>query len=82
MKVFKFLNIMPRKIVANNSTVQYYLLDKISEKELNLILTFGRISPDKDLEIISHIAWHVAVNFIIAGYNSKNYIEYIKNLKV
>lgn len=81
MKGFKLLNIMPRKIVAVNTPVQYSLLDKIPEKELNTVLTFGRISPDKNLEIISHIARHVAVHFIIAGYISKDHIEYTKKLK-
>ena len=81
MKGFNLLKIMPREIIAINTPVQYPLLDKIPPKDLNTILTFGRISPDKNLEIISHIARHVPVHFIIAGYISKDHVEYAKKLK-
>ena len=81
MKGFHLLNIMPREIIAINTPVQYNILDRIPSKDLNTILTFGRISPDKNLEIISHISRHVPAKFIIAGYISKDHIEYVSKLK-
>lgn len=81
MKGFKLLNITPREIIAINTPVQYGILDRIPKKYLNTILTFGRISPDKNLEIISHISRHVPAKFIIAGYISKDHIEYVSKLK-
>ena len=81
MKGFNLLNIMPREIIAINIPVQYPLVERIPNKELNTVLTFGRISPDKNLEIISKISRQVPARFIIAGYISKDHIEYVRKLK-
>ena len=81
MKGFNLLNIMPREIIAINIPVQYPVVDRIPNKELNTVLTFGRISPDKNLEIISRISRQVPARFIIAGYISKDHIEYVRKLK-
>lgn len=81
IKGFNLLNIMPGKIIVINTPVQYDILDRIPSKDLNTILTFGRISPDKNLEIISHISRQVPAKFIIAGYISKDHIEYVSKLK-
>ena len=81
MKGFNLLNIMPREIIAINTPVQYPLVERIPNKEPNTILTFGRISPDKNLEIIARISRQVHAQFIIAGYISKNHIEYVRKLR-
>ena len=81
MKGFNLLNIMPREIIAINTPVQYPLVERIPNKELNTILTFGRISPDKNLEIIARISRQVHAQFIIAGYISRDHIEYVRKLR-
>ena len=70
MKGFNLLSIKPKEIIAINTPVQYPLVERIPNKELNTILTFGRISPDKNLEIIASISKQVPARFIIAGYIS------------
>ena len=81
MKGFNLLSIKPKEIIAINTPVQYPVVDRIPNKELNTVLTFGRISPDKNLEMISSISRQVPARFIIAGYISKDHTEYVRKLK-
>ena len=81
MKGFNLLRIKPREIISINTPVQYPLVERIPNKEPNTILTFGRISPDKNLEIIARISRQVHAQFIIAGYISKNHNEYVRKLR-
>ncbi|MEM0135618.1 MAG: glycosyltransferase family 4 protein, partial [Thermoplasmatales archaeon] len=81
IKGFSLLKINPRKIVVVNTPVQYPVLDKVPEKELSTVLTFGRISPDKNLELISRVSRRVPAKFIIAGYTAMEHINYVRNLR-
>ncbi|MFG1556240.1 MAG: glycosyltransferase family 4 protein [Thermoplasmataceae archaeon] len=78
---FKLLNLRPRSIIPIDTPVQYPILDKLPIKDSNLILTFGRISPDKNLEMISNVARLIPSQFIIAGYLSKERTEYASKLR-
>jgi glycosyltransferase involved in cell wall biosynthesis len=81
VKGFDLLNIRPRKIIVINTPVQYKLIDKVPKKDPNTVLTFGRIAPDKNLELISLIARKLPLKFIISGYVSNEHMEYLEKLK-
>jgi glycosyltransferase involved in cell wall biosynthesis len=75
---FTYLGIRPRCEIVNYPVVFPDSLN-LSEKK-PIVLTFGRINPDKDLEKIYEIASGTNFRFVIAGAVNKGSEEYYRKL--
>ena len=81
LNLLPMVGVRPASIEYIHTPINYSLDVDLAEKDPKLVLSFGRISPQKALDPLLNIARKVDANFVISGFVDERHRDYVETLR-